>query len=205
MFPRIAREAGDCQFAFLRDKRWATVTAGFGRRLERAFAAHDLDWRDHVVFLPALSDGGYHRLNQVSDIFLDSIQVSGVTTVLESLGYDLPIVTIPGELLRGRVATALLRWMDVTGTIATNVDEYVEIAVRLATDPAWRQTVSTHIATNKHIIHQDMQCIQGLEDFLESHIRGSLDCGSEHLTGGVGDGGGREGAHAGKPGFPADP
>lgn len=168
VFPRIARAAGDCQFAFLRDKRWGTVTARFGRRLERAFAAHDLDWHDHVVFLPTLSDGGYHRLNQVSDIFLDSIRVSGGTTVLESLGYDLPIVTIPGEFLRGRVATALLKWMDVTETIATNVDEYVEIAARLATDPAWRQSISTRIAQNKHVIYKDMSCVQGLEDFLQT-------------------------------------
>lgn len=166
VFPRIARAAGDCQFAFLQDKRWAPVTTRFRRRLGRAFAASGLDWRDYIVFLPTLSDSRYHRLNQASDIFLDSIQISGVTTTLESLNYDLPIVTMPGEFLRGRVGAALLRWMGVTETVAGDVDEYVEIAVRLGTDPACRQAVSEHMARNKHVIYGDMECIRGLEEFL---------------------------------------
>ena len=50
VFPRIAREAGDCQFVFIRHIG-QDVTELFQQRLERAFAAAGLKADDHCVFL----------------------------------------------------------------------------------------------------------------------------------------------------------
>ena len=40
VYPRIARAAPDCQFAFVDHPKSKAATAPFRRRLERAFAAH---------------------------------------------------------------------------------------------------------------------------------------------------------------------
>jgi predicted O-linked N-acetylglucosamine transferase (SPINDLY family) len=87
---------------------------------------------------------------------------------LESLGSDLPIVTLEGPLMRGRHSAAILRMMGVTETTARNIDDYVEIAARLAGDPDERSRVSREIAANKHRVYRDRACIDALEAFLES-------------------------------------
>ena len=59
------------------------------------------------------------------DVFLDSIGWSGCNSALESLPHNLPIVTMPGALMRGRHSAAILQMMGVTETIAATVDDYV--------------------------------------------------------------------------------
>jgi protein O-GlcNAc transferase len=105
------------------------------------------------------------------DIFLDSIGWSGCNTTLESLSHNLPIVTIQGSLMRGRHSAAILRMMGITETIANNVDEFVTIAARLANHLDERNALSRKIASNKHLLYRDRECIEALEDFLDCTAR----------------------------------
>jgi predicted O-linked N-acetylglucosamine transferase (SPINDLY family) len=86
---------------------------------------------------------------------------------LESLGSDLPIVTLEGPLMRGRHSAAILRMMGVAETIARNVDDYVGIAARLAGDLDERRRVKSAIAATKHRVYRDRACIDALKTFLE--------------------------------------
>lgn len=167
-YPRIAQAVGDCQFIFLKHKTSEALTKIFSKRLQNAFAVEGLDMQQYVVMQPALSHASYHRLNDLADIFLDSIGVAGATTTLEGIAYNLPIVTLPGEFLRGRVSSGILRKMQVTETIATSPEDYVEIAIRLGKDAPFRERVRARMAENKHKIYGDRACIEGLENFLEN-------------------------------------
>ena len=60
-------------------------------------------------------------------------------------------------------------------TIASNLDDYVSIAVRLARDPAWRSEAGAKVRSNKHRVLRDRACIAGLEDFLEAVARNPAD------------------------------
>ncbi len=171
IFPRIARRVKDCQFVFRQHRKWEPITRQFGKRLGRVFSQYGLRKDDYVVMEPSLATGAYHALNNISDVFLDSIRTSGVTTTLEALAYDLPIVTRPGKFLRGYFGTAVLKRMGVTETIARSLDEYVEIAVRLGNDNDWRHRISKRMGRNKHKVYGDMKCIEGLESFLETVVR----------------------------------
>jgi len=173
-YPRIAQAVGDCQFIFLKHKTSEALTKIFTKRLQNAFAVEGLDMQQYVVMQPALSHASYHRLNDLADIFLDSIGVAGATTTLEGIAYNLPIVTLPGEFLRGRVSSGILQKMEVTETIATSPEDYVEIAIRLGKDAPFRERVRVRMAENKHKIYADRSCIKGLEDFLEHAIRGDI-------------------------------
>jgi len=105
------------------------------------------------------------------DIFLDSIGWSGCNSTMESLAHDLPIVTTPGALMRGRHSAAILEMMGVTETIAQTLDDYVSMAVSLGADPAKRQAVRRKIADSKHRSYRDRICITALEDFLHRAAR----------------------------------
>jgi protein O-GlcNAc transferase len=171
VFPRIAREVGDCQFAFIAFPGAPHVTAVLQARLERAFADHGLDAANFCVVLPRLDARHFAGAIGLCDIVLDSIGWSGCNSTLESLAHDLPIVTLPGPLMRGRHTAAILRMMDVTDTVAATCDDYVSIAVRLARDKSLRAAVKSKIARNKHRVYADTACIAALEEFLNRVAR----------------------------------
>lgn len=166
VFPRIARAVGDCQFVFLEFAKGRHVTDLFRQRLGRAFAAHGLDAARHCVFLPRLSEPQFRAALGRCDAILDSIGWSGCNSTLESLAHDLPIVTLPTEFMRGRHTMAILRQMGVEETIADTTDAYVELAVRLGRDQAWRAAVAAKVAAHKHRVYGDRACITALEEFL---------------------------------------
>ncbi len=68
--------------------------------------------------------------------------------------------------MRGRHTMAILRMMDVTETITETLDDYVAVAVRLATDADWRRHVMTRMEANRHAVFGDRACIAELEAFL---------------------------------------
>jgi predicted O-linked N-acetylglucosamine transferase (SPINDLY family) len=166
VFPRIACEVGDCQFAFVEYPGSARVTELFRQRLDRTFASFGLRAEDHCIVLPRLGQDRYLAATGQSDIFLDSIGWSGCNSTLEALAYDLPIVTLRGDLMRGRHSAAMLEMMGVTATIAETIDAYVALAAGLGRNPAWRAEVRDKIAAAKHAICRDRACITALEDFL---------------------------------------
>jgi predicted O-linked N-acetylglucosamine transferase (SPINDLY family) len=171
VFPRIAREVGDCQFTFIRFPGAAHVTELFRARLERAFAAFGLDAADHCVILPRLDPDQYAAAAACCDAGLDSIGWSGCNSTLECLAEDLPIVTMPGALMRGRHTAAILTMMGVADTVAGTIDAYVAAAVRLGRDVPWRTALRAKIADNKHRVYRDRACIAALEDFLDAEAR----------------------------------
>jgi protein O-GlcNAc transferase len=173
VFARIARDVGDCQFTFIRFPGAAHVTELFRARLAHAFAVVGLDAAEHCVILPRLEPEQYAAAAACCDAGLDSIGWSGCNSTLECVGRDLPMVTMPGALMRGRHTAAILQIMDVTETVAGSLDEYVSVAVRLAKDAAWRAELRGKIAERKHRLYRDRTPIAAMEEFLDRAARTS--------------------------------
>lgn len=171
IFARIAKESGDCQFAFIRHQGGEQVNELFQRRLDRAFSAAGLNMSDHCLFLPRLGADRFVAAIGQCDIFLDSIGWSGCNSTLESLPHNLPIVTLPGALMRGRHSAAILNMMGVTETIADTLDGYVSLAASLARDPERRAAISRKIEDNKHKLYRDRACVTALEDLIDGAAR----------------------------------
>ncbi len=116
---------------------------------------------------------------------LDSIGWSGCNSTLESLPYNIPIVTSVNPLMRGRHTAAIMQAMGVTDTTADTVEDYISIAVRLARNPSERELIGRKIADRKHRLYRDKACIEALEEFLNRV--GRADHGSNgHETRGSG-------------------
>ena len=170
VFARIAVDTPGCQFAFIEFGGGRGVTELFKLRLERTFGAAGLDAKDHCVFLPRLAPDRFAAAIGQCDVVLDSIGWSGCNSILESLAHNVPIVTFAGEMMRGRHAAAILDMMNVRDTTARTLDEYVSMASLLGRDEARRKDVSSRIAANKHRLYRDLQCIAGLQSFLEEAV-----------------------------------
>jgi predicted O-linked N-acetylglucosamine transferase (SPINDLY family) len=173
VFARIAAQVPDCQFAFIEFGGGRGVTAMFQARLERAFKQAGLNAGDHCVFLPRLAPDRFVAAIGQCDVVLDSIGWSGCNSVLEGLVHDVPIVSFEGEMMRGRHTAAILEMMDVRGTTARTIDEYVSIATSLGRNKARRLELSAEIAQKKLRLYRDRDCIEALQAFLERVVRSS--------------------------------
>ena len=130
-----------------------------------------LNASNYCVFLEPLSPDKFVAAIGQCDVFLDSIGWSGCNSLLESLAHNLPIVTTPGPLMRGRHGAAILRMMGITDTIADTVETYISIAARLANHPDERRALSRKIAERKYRLYHDRACISALEGFLDRVAR----------------------------------
>jgi predicted O-linked N-acetylglucosamine transferase (SPINDLY family) len=171
VYPRIAQEVRDCQFLFISYPKSTLVTEQFRLRISQAFRKFNLNANEFIVFLPYLDAGQYHAINCLSDIFLDTMGWSANNSTFEAIACNLPVVTLPGSLMRQRHCAAILTMMGVKETIASSLDEYIAFAIRLGQDLTWRQQISGKIAQNKHLVYQDRTCITALEDFLGNVVR----------------------------------
>lgn len=170
VFPRIAREVGNCQFVFLSSPRFRDMNQRFAHRLKRAFDRFGLNIGKHVRILPQLNSGEYKAVNGLCDVFLDSLGWSGCNSSLEAIECNLPVVTMAGSLMRGRHSLALLEMMGMTETVAKTVDDYVRLAVRIGKDGGWRYRLARETAAQKHRLYYDTRSVEGLADFLETAV-----------------------------------
>jgi predicted O-linked N-acetylglucosamine transferase (SPINDLY family) len=166
IFAAIAQRVPQAQFVFISHPS-DSIKRQFLQRLKKAFAGFGLDSEEYCVTLPRLNQNDYLSLNLVSDVFLDTLSWSGGNTTLEAIACNLPVVTCPGEFMRGRHSYGILRMLGVTDTIANDEAEYIDIAVRLGLDPQWRKSIVAQIVANHDRLYEDKTCVEALEAFYE--------------------------------------
>ena len=169
ILPRIAQEIPNSIFVFLEGKP-VYATAILKERLVRAFAAEGLDAFKHVTFLPPLTPDGYIDLLSRMDVILDSIGWTGGNTSLQAIELGKPIVTIPGEFMRGRHTYGMFRMMGLTDHVATSLEDYIAKAVKLGSDDALRKRLGAEILECKKFLYEDHSFIDAFDNFLKAEF-----------------------------------
>ncbi len=185
VFARIAAgvgaSSGDAQFVFIEYARAPEVTALFRARLERAFALRGLEAARHCVFLPSLGAAAFVAAIGACDVVLDTPGWSGGKSTLDGLAQALPVVTLPGALMRSRHTAAILARIGAPELIAAGLDEYVALAVRLGCDSGARAEAAARVRAGRHRAFGDRNCIAAMEDVLEEAVRGGSGARQEAL------------------------
>jgi protein O-GlcNAc transferase len=170
VFPKIAKDLAKhlakCKFVFVEAPQGKYITEMFGERMKRTFEEFGLNYQDYCIFLPRLDSRQFISTTALADVFLDSINWSGCNSTLEVIAHNIPVVTFPGDTMRGRHTMAILKMMGVEETITATKDEYVQMAVRLGQDAEYRQHISQQVAENKYKLYGDLKPVRALEDFL---------------------------------------
>lgn len=115
--------------------------------------AHGVD-PSRLIFAPRVDPPQYLARLETADLFLDTYPYNAGTTASDALRMGLPIVTLSGECFAARMAGSLLHAMGQEMGITTTIEDYIEVAVQLASDPAkygeyrqslagdtWRRTI----------------------------------------------------------------
>src|SRR5262249_3253491 len=105
------------------------------KRFLDLFAAHGVG-PQRLDLLPWSSYSDYLATYHQVDLTLDPFPFSGGTITCESLWMGLPGLTASGETFASRHSLRHLSNVGLTETLARDLDEYVELAVSLAGDPA---------------------------------------------------------------------
>jgi protein O-GlcNAc transferase len=112
-------------------------------RIRAGFAAHGVD-PERIRFLPYIPGHERHMLlyNQL-DIALDTIPFNSGTTAFDSLWMGVPLLTLEGNTMGGRIAGAALNALGRPEWVAPNAEAFAELvqsaAAALPTDPEARR------------------------------------------------------------------
>ncbi|MEM8678984.1 MAG: tetratricopeptide repeat protein [Planctomycetota bacterium] len=126
------------------------------------------DVTDRITFVPRLSRDEFLSLAACVEVVLDTFPFGGGTTSLEVFVTGTPIVTRRMALMRGRFTAAYYEQMEMPDLVAESVDDYVALAVRLGTDPAFREKTRHRILENCHRLYENERAVRCFEDAVAS-------------------------------------
>ena len=116
---------------------------------------------------PSFRTRAYLRLNELCDVMLDTLHWSGGNTSLDALASGLPVVTMPGELMRGRQSRAMLTILEAGELVAADSEDYVRARGRGGARPAYRRALSERIRANHGLLFDRDEPLRALERFFE--------------------------------------
>jgi len=87
-----------------------------------------------------------HRL---ADLFLDTLPYNAHTTASDALWAGLPVLTCPGESFTARVAASLLRAVGLPEMVVATLQDYENLAISLAKDPAAIQSLKQKLENQR--------------------------------------------------------
>ena len=135
-------------------------------RMRTAFQVRGVDFDARCRVLGGQPLDVYRGFLARADLCLDSLDFSGGLTSLDALWHEVPIVTLPGALMRGRQTYGMLKLLDLNELIARDAEDYVRIAVELSENAARRDALRERIAAGKSALYRDAGVVAALADFL---------------------------------------
>lgn len=129
---------------------------------------------DRIRFLPQLSYSDYLSLLHRSDAMLDPIHFGGGLTTYELLALGIPVVTMPGDSLRGRFTLGCYLKMDFMDCVVESVEAYVALAIKLANDQPYRQSLQRRIQAANSVLFEDRTSVLQLEQVLIQAVENAV-------------------------------
>ena len=81
-----------------------------------------------------------------------------------------PVVTLPKHLQRGRHTQAMYRQMEIADCIARDLNDYVDIAVRIGTEPDYRHGLSQKIQQHNAVLFENRRVLSEFERFFTTAL-----------------------------------
>jgi predicted O-linked N-acetylglucosamine transferase (SPINDLY family) len=164
----IARQVEGGQLVFF-DSAFTSMANAFRARIEKTFIDAGLA-AERCCFVPWMDLRQFHGLMQAADVFVDTIGFSGFNTAIQAIACGLPVVTLEGSFLRGRLAAGVLHRMAMSDLVAPDRNIFVKLVVRLATERQFNAATRERIAVERGALFDDETPVRALEQFLSDAI-----------------------------------
>jgi predicted O-linked N-acetylglucosamine transferase (SPINDLY family) len=147
-----------------------TMHVQMADRLRNSFAQAGLDFDSHVCVIPFLDRQRYFGLMKKSALMLDTLDFSGFNTAIQAIECGLPYLAFEGSFMRGRLASCIMRRLELPELVATTYEDFAQRAVALTADNTRREELSAEIVKRRIILFEDATPIRALEGFLAAEI-----------------------------------
>jgi len=105
---------------------------------------------ERLIFAPRVPTLAEHLSRQrLADLFLDTLPFNAHTTAADALWAGVPVLTCRGDTFAGRVAASLLASAGVTDTVTESLEDYENLALKLAADPALLAEIRGKVANSR--------------------------------------------------------
>lgn len=156
VYADIAEAADDVQLVFFQFDTY--IFNVVKQKLQDEFRVRGLA-PGKLVFCPWLTRAQYQYVMHKSCLLLDSIGFSGINTVMQALEVGLPVVTVRGELLRGRLGSGVLDAVGMQDWVAQTQEDYVRLALRLLADGSLREAYRQRLQQLKPQMFGNRACV----------------------------------------------
>lgn len=120
---------------------------------KRIFIFNDVDYKQELL------------LAHTADAVLGNLHLTRPLTALQALAVGAPIVTMPGELWGSRIIYALYQELGINDLIANSTENYVDLAVRLASNDKFHRRISIKIQNRKSRLSESIRVVREWEKF----------------------------------------
>ena len=141
------------------------IHANWSEILRTRFKSYMPEVARRILFLPRQSGIDFINLIAISDVMLDTMHFNGFNTTLQGFCVGTPVVTLPGEFMRGRHTMSFYIKMDYMDMVVSTVEEYVQLALRLGTDEIFRAEASKIILDRSEVLWEEKEVIHEFEKF----------------------------------------
>ncbi|POM78243.1 Hypothetical protein PHPALM_4247 [Phytophthora palmivora] len=155
--------ASDTQIVWMEQLR-RRFRQRFGRVINFVFIRVMKNHR-RVLFLPTLPFAEFQALLALTDVVLDPFPFGGGVTTLDALHLGIPVVTFPAAQSVVHLAAGFLRYMNASDCIATSLDDYIQLAIRIAVN---HEDIQQRLLSHRNDIYQDISTINDWNIFLDT-------------------------------------
>lgn len=159
---RFLRRNSGGRLVFFRS-RSETIDRMLESRLRAAFERADVGFDEHVSIIPTLDRARFFGLMRESALMLDTLGFSGFNTAMQAVEAECPLLTFEGEFMRGRLASAIMRQLNLSELVATTKEEFIEKAVELAGDAGRLKRIRAELVKRRDRLFRDLAPVRDLE------------------------------------------
>ena len=105
---------------------------------------------NRLIFAKRLKFEHHLARHCLADLFLDTLPYNAHTTAIDALWCGLPVLSVMGKSFASRVASTLLKAIDMPELICQSLPEYEARAIELARDPQKLDDLKKELTKNKH-------------------------------------------------------
>ncbi|MGH8699964.1 MAG: tetratricopeptide repeat protein, partial [Burkholderiales bacterium] len=116
-----------------------------GRNLREKTRQRGVD-PERLVFAERLRYADHLARMQLADLFLDTLPFNAGTTASDALWTGVPVLTCTGEAFASRMAASLLNAVGMPELVTSNWEDYVRLALELASDSTRLAAVKARLA-----------------------------------------------------------
>ena len=152
----------------------------FGKQIDSArenllsfFASRKID-KERILFAEYVSSYEEHVSRYCSaDIFLDTFNYNGHSTLVECIWSELPFVTLLGKSFSSRVGGSILHSLELDELICNSIEEYVEKVVFYSSNKQKLEVLKNKINIQKKsgIFFNQKVFTKNLEEVYENILR----------------------------------